>query len=68
MSEALTIAMKAVQLYSETHPRPIHVTQKQAAEMLDLSAPTVSRMVRAGTLRLNGAGLIPISQIDELLA
>lgn len=66
--DTLEIAHHAVRLYAETHPRPPHVTQKQAAVMLDLSAPTVSRMVRAGTLRLNGAGLIPISQIDALLA
>lgn len=59
--------MKAVQLYAETHPRPIHVTQKQAAEMLGLSAPTVGRLVKCGQLRLNGAGLIPVSQIDALL-
>lgn len=63
----LEIATKAVRLYAETHPRPIHVTQKQAAEMLGISAPTVGKMVRSGTFRLNGAGLIPISQIDALL-
>lgn len=28
------IALKAVQLYAEMHPRPPHVTQAQAAEML----------------------------------
>jgi len=27
------IALKAVQLYAEMHPRPPHVTQAQAAEM-----------------------------------
>lgn len=32
MSE-LEIAIKAVQLYAETHPRPSHVTQTQAAEI-----------------------------------
>lgn len=68
MTEALEIAVHAVRLYAETHPRPPHVTQKQAAEMLGLSAPTVNRMVRAGLLKLNHAGLIPIGQIDELLA
>lgn len=67
MSEALAVALKAVQLYAETHPRPIHVTQRQAAEMLGLSAPTVGRLVKSGQLRLNGAGLIPISQIDTIL-
>lgn len=63
----LEIATRAVMLYAETHPRPPHVTQKQAAEMLGLSAPTVGKLVRTGRLKLNGAGLIPISQIDALI-
>jgi hypothetical protein len=67
MSEALQIAIKAVQLYAETHPRPIQVTQKQAAEMLGKSEVTVSRMVKAGTIKLNSAGMIPISEIDRVL-
>ena len=67
MSDALEIALKAVQLYAETHPRPIHVTQRQAAQMLEVSAPTVGRMIKSGQLRLNGAGLIPVGQIDALL-
>lgn len=68
MTDPLHIAVQAVRLYAESHPRPLHVTQRQAAQMLGLSAPTVSKLVRSGKLRLNGAGLIPISQIDELLA
>ncbi|MEN6539419.1 MAG: helix-turn-helix domain-containing protein [Mizugakiibacter sp.] len=68
MNSPLEIATKAVQLYAESHPRPPHVTQRQAAKMLDLSAPTVSKLVKSGKLKLNGAGLIPIGQIDELLA
>lgn len=68
MTDPLNIAVQAVRLYAESHPRPPHVTQRQAAEMLGLSAPTVSKLVRAGKLRLNGAGLIPIAQIDALLA
>lgn len=63
----LEIATKAVRLYAETHPRPIHVTQQQAAEMLDLSPPTISRLVRAGKLKLNAAGRIPIAQVDALI-
>lgn len=66
--DMLSIAMKAVQLYAETHPRPLHVTQKQAGEMLYLSAPTIGKMVKCGQLRLNGAGLIPIHQIDAILS
>lgn len=67
MTEHIEIAVQAVRLYAETHPRPVHVTQKQAAEMLGLSAPTVSKLVRTGRLKLNGAGLIPIGQVDRLI-
>lgn len=68
MDEALEIAVKAVQLYAETHPRPPHVNQRQAAEMLHVSPPTVAAYLKAGKLKLNGAGLIPIGQIDALIA
>ncbi|MGB4062535.1 MAG: helix-turn-helix domain-containing protein [Azonexus sp.] len=64
---ALKIAMKAVQLYAESHPRPGHVTQEQAAEMLGISRATVSRMVKFGTLKLNKVGRIPMSDIDKAL-
>lgn len=67
MTEHIEIAVQAIRLYAETHPRPPHVTQKQAAEMLGLSAPTISRLVRAGYLRKNKTGMIPISQVDALL-
>lgn len=67
MSEELTIARRAVQLYAETHPRPPHVNQKQAADMLGVSARTVHNMIKAGTLKLNRCGLIPIEQIDAVL-
>lgn len=68
MNDALTIAAKAVQIYAETHPRPPHVTQQQACEMLHKSHPTVRKMIRSGELRLNSAGMIPISEIDRVLA
>lgn len=68
MKEVLTIASKAVQLYAESHPRPLHVTKTQAAEMLGISRPTLDKMMRAGLLRLNSFGLIPIGQIDEALS
>lgn len=64
---ALEIAEAAVRRYAETKPRPAHVTQSQAAEMLGLSRATVCRMVRAGTLRLNRCGLIPIGEIDRVI-
>lgn len=64
----LEIATKAVQIYAETHPRPSSVTQKQAAEMLNVSAPTLGRIVKTGRLRLNALGRIPIMQVDALIA
>lgn len=67
-TDAINIAIKAVQLYAETHPRPPQVTQVQAAAMLDLSVSTVRRLIDYGTLRLNDCGLIPITQIDRALA
>ena len=39
---ALFAAAAAVRLYAESHPRPPHVTQSQAGEMLRLSPPAVS--------------------------
>ena len=46
--EALNIAVKAVQIYAEKHPRPHQVTQIQAASMLNVSESTISRMVKTG--------------------
>lgn len=66
MSE-IEMAVKAVQIYAERHPRPCQVTITQAAEMLGLSRHTVSKMVRAGQFKLNGCGLIPIEQVDRAL-
>ncbi len=48
-------------------PRPLHVTQGQAAEILRISRATVNKMVKSGNLTLNACGLIPISQIDKAL-
>lgn len=61
------IARRAVQLYADSHPRPRHVTMTQAAEMLELSRPTVRKLVQSGRLRLNGCGLIPMEQVDLAL-
>ena len=65
---SLEVALKAVSLYAETHPRPPHVTQAQAAEMIGKSVPTIRKMVRAGILQLNGFGMIPITDIDRAIA
>lgn len=67
-ADALRIAMRAVRLYAESHLRPPHVTQMQAAEMLGISRWTVSKMVKAGQLKLNRCGMIPIEQVDRALA
>lgn len=63
----LRIAHRAIQLYAESHPRPPQVNQKQAAEMLGVSARTVHNLLKSGTLRLNKCGMIPIAQVDAVL-
>lgn len=66
--EAMQIAVRAVQLYAETHPRPPHVNMAQAADMLGCGQFKVRSLLKHGTLTLNGCGLIPISQIDAAIA
>lgn len=66
-NQEIELAKTAVRYYAETHPRPPHVTQKQAAMMLNISESTVSRMVKARKLKLNAFGMIPISEIDSAL-
>ncbi|SEH89051.1 DNA-binding protein [Paraburkholderia hospita] len=67
MSELEQVARRAVQLYAEGHPRPSQVTMTQAGEMLGLTRHTVSKMVKAGQMKLNRCGLIPIEQVDRML-
>lgn len=67
MSE-LEIAVKAIETYVERHPRPSQVTQEQAAEMVGVSPSTISRMIKAGQLKLNKFGRLPIAEIDKALA
>ncbi|WP_321899537.1 helix-turn-helix domain-containing protein [Paraburkholderia heleia] len=50
------------------HPRPAHVTQQQAAEMLGMHRHTIRRFIETGKLRLNRCGLIPTEQVDALLS
>lgn len=47
--------------------RPASVSQAEAARMLKLSRPTIGKMVRFGTFKLNRLGQIPIEQIDRAL-
>lgn len=67
MTDETKVALKALELYAARHPRPTQVNQKQAAEMLGISARTVHNMLKAGTLRLNRCGMISIEQIDAVL-
>jgi predicted DNA-binding protein (UPF0251 family) len=67
MSE-LETAVQAVEIYAARHPRPTQVNQKQAAEMLGVSARTVHNMLKSGILRLNKCGMIPIELIDRARA
>lgn len=64
----LQTAAVAVRLYAETHPRPTHVTKLQAAEMLGVSSKSIQRYIKAGKLRLNGSGYLPIEAVDAIRA
>jgi Mn-dependent DtxR family transcriptional regulator len=63
----LEIALKAVQIYAEQHPRPHHVTKTQAAEMLGVSMPTMAKLIESGVVTMNRLGKIPIAEIDRAL-
>lgn len=64
----LEVAFQAVRLYAETHPRPLHVTLGQTAEMLGIPMDSLMKLMSGKKLRLNDCGLIPIGDIDRLLA
>ncbi|PCE27517.1 DNA-binding protein [Paraburkholderia acidicola] len=66
--ESIDMAVRAVAIYAARHPRPLHVTITQAAEMLGRSRPTVRKMLLENRVRSNAAGSIPIEAIDRLLA
>ena len=68
MTDPVEIAVKAIQIYAETHPRPSQVTQDQAAEMAGVSRGTISKMIKSGQLKLNEFGRIPVSEIDRAIA
>lgn len=61
---ALQIAAAAVRLYAEGHPRPTHVNQVQAQQMLGCGKGKIASLVAAGVLPLNRCGLIPIECVD----
>ncbi len=68
MSEIEAVALRAVPFYPESHPRPSSVTQEQAAEMAGVSRMTISRLVRAGKLKMNGLGRIPTAEVDRVIS
>lgn len=67
MTGVIEIAAAAVRRYAETHPRPVQVTQQQAADMLGICVPTVRKLIRSGAIRLNECGLIPVGEVDRAL-
>lgn len=58
-------ALRAIPLYAKQHLRPTHVTIGQAADMLQIGRWKATRLVRAGILKLNSCGLIPIEEVDR---
>lgn len=66
--EVLAIAVRAVQLYAEMHPRPTQVTIGQAAEMLGIGRWKATQLAKVGVLRLNPCGLVPIEVVDQARA
>lgn len=67
-SHIIAAAEAAIRMYAESHPRPSQVTVTQAAEMLGLSRPTVYKLIKFGKIRYNDCGLIPVTEIDRVLA
>ncbi|WP_232356152.1 DNA-binding protein [Burkholderia vietnamiensis] len=66
--DAFRIASKAVEIYATRHPRPPHVTYTQAAAMLGISRHTVKKRMAFCRVHLNKFGMIPIEEIDRMLA
>ncbi len=67
MTDIEAVALRAVQRYAESHPRPPHVNRQQAATMLHVSEGTVRNYIKSGALKLNSVGMIPISEIDRVI-
>lgn len=59
---------EVIRIANAVRPRPEHVTRDQAAKMLNVSAPTLRRLIVRGVLKPNACGRIPITQIDAALA
>ena len=67
-AETIRVIEYAIKRAFEAHPRPSAVTQKQAAEMLGVSQSTVSRCVKTGVIKINKMGMVPIGEVDRVLA
>lgn len=61
------IDLQTIATYVAMHPRPSHVTQTQASEMLGLAVPTFRKLVISGKIKRNACGLFPITEVDKLL-
>lgn len=55
-------------LRSMPKDRPAQVNYTEAGRLLGRSRQTVANMARAGLIKLNAAGLIPIGEIDRVLS
>ena len=65
--EISSVIEMAVRAQAAMRPRPSCVTQKQAAEMLNVSQATITNWIKAGRMRLNKAGMVSITEVDRLL-
>jgi len=61
-------ARRAIEMMAVMKPRPSSVNKTQAAEMLNISIPTLRRLLEIGAIRLNKAGMISTVDIDAFLA
>ena len=57
------IITEAVKRAVNARPVPPHVNIKQAGEMMNCSPYKVRELIKAGKLKLNGAGLIPTADV-----
>ncbi|MGS1071480.1 DNA-binding protein [Burkholderia glumae] len=67
-TEQLLLIQRTIEIYRALSPRPSQVTITQAAEMLGISRWTASKMVKAGDMKLNRCGMIPIEEVDRARA
>lgn len=61
-------ARRAIEMMAVMKPRPSSVNKTQASEMLNISLPTLRRLLATGAIRLNKAGMISTVDIDTFLA